>query len=109
MGFSGQNLSYVIGGSSRLMSQLRPGEGYASCAIYMREGCWFCKEAIRLLSERDVPFTVFNQNHGDFTQEQFEEKFGAYATYPQVIMWGKKIGGCDDLNKYIDECMTGLS
>ena len=43
------------------------------------------------------------------SEEQFEEKFGAFATYPQVIMWGKKIGGCDDLNKYIDECMTGLS
>ena len=39
----------------------------------------------------------------DFTRQQFISEFGEGSTFPQVMMDGKKLGGCVDTVKYLRE------
>ncbi len=75
--------------------------------IYMRNGCGYCTAAVRFFEEKKIDVEVLNRDNNDFTQEEFYDEFGVFATYPQIIIWNKKIGGYTDLMSYNDSCMTG--
>lgn len=38
-----------------------------------------------------------------FTREQFYKEFGQGATFPQVILNGRRTGGCTETVKYLRE------
>ncbi len=78
------------------------------CRVYIREGCSYCLAAVSLLQSKQIPFTILNRDEDDFTQDWFEKEFGVFATYPQVIMWNKAIGGYTNLLQYAEECMEGV-
>jgi len=39
----------------------------------------------------------------DFTEEEFISEFGEGATFPQVVVDDKKLGGCSDTVKFLQE------
>jgi len=82
--------------------------GKMKCKIYIRDGCGYCSAAIEFLQTKQIPFSIHNRDEDDFTQNWFEEEFGVWATYPQIIMWDKTIGGYTDLLQYAEECMEGV-
>ena len=77
----------------------------SSCRVYTRNGCGYCDAAVNRLELKQIPHDVLNRDDGDFTQDWFTEEYGVFATYPQVVMWSKSIGGYTDLCRYIEECV----
>lgn len=70
--------------------------------VYSKNGCPYCekiKDVLRL-SNLDHVVYVLDEH---FTREQFYQEFGIGATFPQVIMNDKHLGGCIDTVKYLQE------
>ena len=42
-------------------------------------------------------------NSNDYTKEEFYEKFGEGSTFPQLILDGIHLGGCQESIKYMQE------
>ena len=47
-------------------------------------------------------FTEYQLNV-QYTRAQFKQEFGSNATFPQVVMNGRKLGGCTETVKYLQE------
>ncbi len=78
------------------------------CKINIRDGCGYCSAAIEFLQTKQIPFSIHNRDKDDFTQDWFKKKFGVWATYPQIIMLDKIIGGYTDLLQYDEEYTEGV-
>ena len=70
--------------------------------LYSKEGCSYCKKAERLLELAKVEYRVYKLGT-DFTKDQFISEFGEGATFPQVQIDNKHIGGCKDTLHYLQE------
>ena len=71
-------------------------------AIYTRPGCPYCtkiKEVYNMNSWNYAEYTLGK----NFTRDQFYAEFGQRATFPQVVVAGRKLGGCTDTVKYLRE------
>ena len=71
-------------------------------AVYTKEGCPYCdkvKEVLRLTGSSFVVYTL--DEH--FDRDSFYGEFGQGSTFPQVVVDGKKIGGCVDTVKFLKE------
>jgi len=64
--------------------------------IYTRQFCGFCTAAKRLLDEKGIDYTEFDATGEPALRAEMVEKSGGF-TFPQIIINGKPIGGCDDL------------
>jgi glutaredoxin 3 len=73
-----------------------------SFMIYSRDGCPFCTKIKQVLQMKNYTFVEVKLGAG-FTREQFYERFGAGATFPQVIYNGQKLGGCTETVRYLQE------
>lgn len=70
--------------------------------IYSKHGCGFCDRLVEFLNTKEISYVKFDLNV-DFTPEQFVEKFGTSATFPQVFHENKNIGGMKDTLRYLVE------
>ncbi len=82
----------------------------ASVTIYTRPFCGFCARALRLLSEKGVPFTEIEAGFDPVLRREMMTRSGA-STFPQIFVGEKHIGGCDDLVELdrqgrLDELLT---
>jgi len=68
--------------------------------IYTRSGCTYCEKLKIILDSFDVNFSAQNLDD-DFTREEFYKKFGEGATFPQVLLDGSNMGGCNDTIEYL--------
>ena len=70
--------------------------------IYTRPGCPYCTKIKEVYRMRGWAYTehVLNTN---FTRDQFKQEFGQRATFPQVLINGRTIGGCTESIKYLRE------
>ena len=66
--------------------------------IYSKDNCPYCVEAISILEKNEVDLTVYKLGV-DFTREELLEKFPSAKTFPQIVLNGESIGGCDSLKK----------
>lgn len=71
-------------------------------AIYSKDGCPYCSKVKQVLELTKQQFVVYNLGE-DFTKDQFYSEFGTGATFPQVICNDKKLGGCTDTVKFLQE------
>ena len=71
-------------------------------AIYTRPGCPFCTKIKEVYRMKGYSFAEFTLNV-NFTREQFYKEFGPGATFPQVLINGRKMGGCTETVKYLRE------
>lgn len=70
--------------------------------IYGKPACPFCDKAKALCELRGLKYT-YKSMGTDYTREELMESFPTARTVPQIIINGKKIGGYEQLMKYIDE------
>ena len=70
--------------------------------VYTKEGCPYCSSILQILVGKDLAFTEYKLDD-NFTREEFYAEFGQGSTFPQVVMDGKKLGGCMDSVKYLKE------
>ena len=70
--------------------------------VYTKEGCPYCSSILQILLGKDLAFTEYKLDD-NFTREEFYAEFGKGSTFPQVVMDGKKLGGCMESVKYLRE------
>jgi glutaredoxin 3 len=64
--------------------------------IYTRQFCGFCTAAKRLLDEKGVDYAEFDATFEPTLKAEMIQKTGGH-TFPQIVIDGKAVGGCDDL------------
>jgi glutaredoxin len=70
--------------------------------IFSKDGCPYCdkvKQVLELTNSKFVVYTLGKQ----FEKDAFYGEFGEGSTFPQVVVDGKKLGGCVDTIKYLKE------
>jgi glutaredoxin len=70
--------------------------------VYSRSGCPYCDKIKSVFEQRNIEYTL-RELDVDFVRDEFYEEFGVGATFPQVILDEKKLGGCTDTVKYMVE------
>lgn len=70
--------------------------------VYSRSGCPYCDKIKSVLEQRNLQYTLYELDV-DFIKDEFYDEFGVGSTFPQVILDGKKLGGCTDTVKYLVE------
>ena len=70
--------------------------------VFSKEGCPYCdkiKQVLELTGSNFVVYTLGDQ----FDRKSFYGEFGEGSTFPQVVVDGKKLGGCVDTIQYLKE------
>ena len=62
-------------------------------AVYSKDGCPYCDKIKQVMDLTKLSYVVYNLNE-DFDRDSFYGEFGQGSTFPQVVVDGKKIGGC---------------
>ena len=70
----------------------------ADVTIYTRQLCGFCTMAKRLLSEKGVAFTEHDATFSPKLRSEMIDKAGGRATFPQIFIGERHVGGCDELH-----------
>ncbi len=71
-------------------------------AVYSKEGCPYCEKIKQVLDLTNLSYVVYNLNE-HFDNKSFQDEFGQGATFPQVVVDGKRLGGCVDTIKFLRE------
>ena len=71
-------------------------------AVYSKDGCPYCDKIKQGLDLTKTSYVVYNLGE-QFDRESFYDEFGEGSTFPQVLVDGKKLGGCIDTIKYLKE------
>ena len=71
-------------------------------AVYTKEGCPHCDKVKEVLQLTESKFVVYNLGQ-HFDKDSFYGEFGQDSTFPQVVCEGRKLGGCVDTIKYLQE------
>ena len=71
-------------------------------AVYTKKGCPYCDKVKEVLELTKSKFVVYNLNE-HFDKDSFYGEFGQGSTFPQVVVDGKKLGGCVDTVKFLKE------
>ena len=70
--------------------------------IYGKPMCPFCDKAKALCEQRGYAYE-YKTLGTDYTKEELLETFPGARTVPQIVINGSKIGGWDQMVKYIEE------
>ena len=62
-------------------------------AVYSKDGCPYCDKIKQVMDLTKLSYVVYNLNE-DFDRDSFYGEFGQGSTFPQVVVDGKKLGGC---------------
>ena len=71
-------------------------------AVYTKEGCPYCEKVKEVLQLTESKFVVYNLDE-HFDRDSFYGEFGQGSTFPQVVVDGKKLGGCIDTVQFLKE------
>lgn len=70
--------------------------------IYGKDGCPYCEKAKALCESRGFAHEYLTMGV-DYPREQLFETFPGAKTVPQIIVNGQKIGGYNELIRYIED------
>ena len=70
--------------------------------VYSRDGCQYCTKVIEVLQLAKLSHVVYKLGE-NFDREGCYGQFGQGATFPQVSVDGKTLGGCSDTIQYLKE------
>tara|TARA_B100000287_G_scaffold298341_1_gene281549 strand:- start:403 stop:642 length:240 start_codon:yes stop_codon:yes gene_type:complete len=70
--------------------------------VYSKDGCPYCEKVQEVLRLGGLNFVTYKLGK-NFDKESFYGEFGEGSTFPQVVVNGKKLGGCTDTVKYLKE------
>tara|TARA_B100000287_G_scaffold20278_1_gene20282 strand:+ start:376 stop:612 length:237 start_codon:yes stop_codon:yes gene_type:complete len=71
-------------------------------AVYTKDGCPYCDKVKQVLELTGSKFVVYNLDQ-HFDRKSFYGEFGEGSTFPQVVVDGKKLGGCIDTIQFLKE------
>ena len=71
-------------------------------AIFSKDGCPYCEKVKNVMELTKVSHVVYNLDE-HFDRKSFYGEFGEGPTFPQVVVDGKKLGGCVDTIQYLKE------
>ena len=70
--------------------------------VYSKDGCPYCSKVKQVLDLSGLKYVEYKLGER-FDKKSFYDEFGQGATFPQVVVDGKKLGGCIDTVKYLQE------
>ncbi|WP_396594970.1 glutaredoxin 3 [Brevundimonas sp. R86498] len=70
----------------------------ADVVVYTKPGCPYCVAAMGLLSRKGVEVAEIVASNDPAKKAEMIQKAGGKATFPQIFIDGKHIGGSDDLH-----------
>ena len=70
--------------------------------VFSKDGCPFCTKVQEVLDLAGLSFVNYKLDK-DFDKPSFYGEFGEGSTFPQIVMNGKKLGGCQETVKYLQE------
>jgi glutaredoxin 3 len=70
----------------------------ADVVVYTKPGCPYCVAAVGLLTRKGADFTEIVASHDPAKKAEMVEKSGGKATFPQIFIAGKHVGGSDELS-----------
>ena len=71
--------------------------------IYSRDGCPYCTKVVQLMQRKLEQKHVVYKLGREFQRDDFYAEFGKGSTFPQIILDGKKLGGCMETAQYLRE------
>ena len=71
-------------------------------AIFSKDGCPYCEKVKNVMELTKVSHVGYNLDE-HFDRKSFYGEFGEGSTFPQVVVDGKKLGGCVDTIQYLKE------
>ena len=71
-------------------------------AVYSKDGCPYCTKVVQVLELAELNHVVYKLGN-QFNKDAFYGEFGNGSTFPQVVMNGRKLGGCTETVKYLQE------
>ena len=70
--------------------------------LWSKDNCQWCERVRQLFTHCKIDYLEYKLDR-DFTRRQFYEEFEEGATFPQVQLDNKHIGGCKDTLHYLQE------
>ena len=70
--------------------------------VYSKDGCPYCSKIEQVLELSGLNYVIYKLDK-NFDKKSFYGEFGEGSTFPQVVVNGKKLGGCTDTVKYLQE------
>ena len=70
--------------------------------LWSKDNCQWCERVRQLFTHCKIDYLEYKLDK-DFTRRQFFEEFEEGATFPQVQLDNKHIGGCKDTLHYLQE------
>ena len=70
--------------------------------VFSKDGCPFCTKIQEVLDLASLNYVTYKLDK-DFDKPSFYGEFGEGSTFPQVVMNGTKLGGCQETVKYLQE------
>jgi len=71
-------------------------------AVYSKDGCPYCTKVVQVLELAQLNHVVYKLGN-QFNKDAFYGEFGNGSTFPQVVVNGMKLGGCNETVKYLKE------
>ena len=71
-------------------------------AVYSKDGCPYCSKVVQVLELAQLNHVIYKLDK-NFDRQSFYGEFGNGSTFPQVVMNGRKLGGCPETVKYLKE------
>ena len=71
-------------------------------AVYSKDGCPYCSKVVQVLQLAELNHVIYELDR-NFDKKSFYGEFGNGSTFPQVVMNGRKLGGCTETVKYLKE------
>lgn len=68
-----------------------------SVTIYTKPFCPYCARALNLLGKKNVTFEEIDAGMDPNKRREMMQRANGKATYPQVFIGEKHVGGCDEL------------
>lgn len=69
----------------------------AHVTIYTRPFCGYCARALSVLGQKGADFTEIEAGMDPALRNEMIGKSGGRATFPQIFIGDRHIGGCDDM------------
>ena len=70
----------------------------ADIVIYTKPGCPYCSRAKALLERKGADYQEIVASNDPALKAEMVEKSGGKATFPQIFIDGKHVGGSDDIH-----------
>jgi glutaredoxin 3 len=65
--------------------------------IYTKPMCPYCARAVNLLKKKSVAFQEIEAGWDPAKRQEMLARANGRATYPQIFIGERHVGGCDDL------------